>query len=287
MEMARYRSGRPQDLLREGEVYLSVFALSDEVWASWLVTPDSIETVVNSDPVEHWWPRLLEARHVFVSSGGSPEVFNLPVRRTAVDRVFGQDVGVSMLPYLGLLNRDAVGKTGILVVADPDANLGAARAHAARIVRDFPQSTLLLGAEAEVRAFRSAWVEVNQLVFLGHGRRAQSVFDTSLRLADGQITVSDVLAERPAFDVAVLAGCGTGRDSRHLPGEALAVALLATGTRHLLATTEDLRDDDAFVMDFVEHGGLHSPMLAYRESLAALAASDVTATTPFRMWGAP
>lgn len=284
---ATTQTRNPQGYLREGEVYLSAFALPDGKWATWLATPDSISTAIVDDPVTQWWPELIKASHVFVSSGGNPEAFDLPVRRVTADRVFGQDVGVSMLPYLSLLNREPVGKSGVLVVADPEANLSYARTHAERIVRDFPQARLLLGPAAQTLAFQSAWLQAGQLIFLGHGRRTRSVFDTSLQLADGQITVSDVLAERPTFDVAILAGCGTGRDSRQLPGEALAVALLATGTRHLLATTEDLRDDDPFVMHFIEHDGLRSPVTAYRESLALLAASGVTAKTAFRLWGAP
>ena len=278
-------------LLPRGAVFLSVFGLPNGQWASWLVSRDELVHAVVADPVAYWLPRLTQATHVIVSPGGHRAAFDLAVRTMEDGRRFGARTPTTLMHYLGLLggeSPDAGEGHDVLIVADPESNLPHARLQASQVAAQFPDATLLVGAQAQQAVVRSGWRRANRLVFLGHGQQDHTGFRSAIRLADGEIVAEDILAERPQFRVAVLAGCRTGRDSKSLPGGALVTALTATGTRYLLTTTEDLRDDNQFALRFIEHAGLESPVEAYRRTLEEFTQTgEEEGGIPYRLWGPP
>ena len=113
--------------------------------------------------------------------------------------------------------------------------------------------TARLGAEATRRCLLDAADPV-VLHVAGHGAyNPQDPLLSRLELADGAVTVEDLLTSGPAPSLLVLSGCVTGISGRR-PGDeliGLAQAALRNGTRSLVATLWETFDESSAV--FFEH----------------------------------
>ncbi|MGA5821488.1 CHAT domain-containing protein [Kitasatospora sp. NPDC094028] len=99
--------------------------------------------------------------------------------------------------------------------------------------RAFPGARLLVDREATRQAV-TAGIPAELLHFGCHGVAAQDVLDSALLLADGDLTVRDILAfpaQVRGTRLAVLSACHSAVADRTLPGEAvnLSTAMLAAG----------------------------------------------------------
>ena len=112
--------------------------------------------------------------------------------------------------------------------------------------------TAHLGASATRRPARRLSPVV--LHVAGHGAyNTEDALLSGLVLADGVVTVEDLLSAGPAPSLLVLSGCVTGISERK-PGDeliGLAQAALRTGTRSVVATLWETFDESSTV--FFEH----------------------------------
>lgn len=172
--------------------------------------------------------------------------------------------------------RPAPGGRRVLV-AGP--GLEHAAAEVAALARRDRHAQLLTGRRARVEAVTAALDGAALAHIAAHGRfRADNPLFTSLELADGPLTVFDLeRLVRPPLDV-VLSACDSGLPAVH-PGDeliGLAAALLAMGTRSLVASVIPV-PDDATVALMVS---LHRRLRGGAGPAAALAAAQLEAAGP-------
>ena len=118
--------------------------------------------------------------------------------------VYGLDLGGDAAP---------VGPGGELVVADARLDLAAARRTAAALTEVLGARSLV-GREATLQAVREGLARADLLHFAGHGQFAGATgWSSALMLADGRLTVGDVLALERVPRFVVLAGCETARST--------------------------------------------------------------------------
>jgi len=155
---------------------------------------------------------------------------------------------VSLAPSATLWHR-AVNTTArssdrIVLAAGP--GLPHAGAEVATLARRYQDASRFTGRRATVEAVTAALDGAGLAHVAAHGHfRADNPLFSSIRLHDGPLTVYDLerLAEPPAH--VVLSACDSGLPTVH-PGDellGLAAALLAMGTRSLIATVVPVPDD--------------------------------------------
>jgi len=150
-----------------------------------------------------------------------------------------------------------------------------------RIGRAQPDATVLTGARARVPDVLSAIDGARVAHLAAHGRfRADNPLFSRLSMADGPLTVHDLLRLRRPPALLVLSACDAGiaavREGDELMG--FASAVLSQGTRAVVASVGPV-DDEATANLMVElHGRLHAGA-ALAEALAA--AQALTATDPY------
>jgi len=238
------------------------------------------------DPVTPWLEGLRARKHVYVVDGGLEAARDLP-RRPDGDGVWGQRLGMSSLPYAGLLlaPTNAPGKA-TLVLADPTSDLPHAREEGAAVAQ-----ALSTRARVGPSATREALVgaDARWLHFAGHGvLHTEDPWAAHLKLAGGaRLTLTDVLATRPKLGVVVLSGCETGAVRRLAANEVVGLpeAFLAAGAHAVVASDEVLGDAAAlrFVRAFyAERGG---PSERLRATIAKLRAEGDDAWRPWRVIG--
>jgi tetratricopeptide (TPR) repeat protein len=141
-----------------------------------------------------------------------------------------------------------------LVVADPPSDLGdlpAARQEGREVADAIGRwgsgwsCERWEGERARADKVRGELPKVSLFHYAGHGVFAGfSGWDSSLPLADGHLTLGDVLALRRAPDWVVLSACEGGRSSQEAPGEGigLANAFLLAGSRAVIASNQPVAD---------------------------------------------
>lgn len=224
-----------------------------------------------------WAGLLAERTHVYVVDGGPP------LETTAQ---------TSRIPWAGWLLRETEPAEGApLVVADPQRDLPASAA-AARDVAAASEATLLEGRHATRGAFARAAATARWIHYDGHGvLDPDDPWEAHLPLADGRLTISDILTAPMRPRTVVLAGCETALAS-DLGGRervSLAHAFLLAGARTVVATDRRLPDADSarFVRLFHALGGPERPGPAFGEAVAALRRVGDPAWQGWRLFGRP
>lgn len=167
---------------------------------------------------------------------------------------------VSVAPSLAAWHRAAtvgpVEQSPVVLVAGP--NLEHAAGEVAALGRLYRGSRRLTGPRATTAAVLSALDGAGLAHIAAHGRfRADNPLFSCLELADGPVTVYDLESLSRAPATLVLAACDAGL-SQVRPGDelmGLAAAVLALGTRALVASVFPVPDEDtqAFMLAFHRH----------------------------------
>jgi tetratricopeptide (TPR) repeat protein len=154
-------------------------------------------------------------------------------------------------------------------VAGPD--LDHADNEAATLAATYPGARQLLGSDASCEAVSAALDGAQLAHIASHGQfRADNPMFSSLRLADGQLTVYDLERLRQPPRTLVLSSCNSGMSDVR-PGDelmGLAAALLAMGTRALVASVVPVPDEATRTLMLAFHDQLRRGCTA-SEALAA------------------
>lgn len=292
---------RAAQLAQEASVALdSAYALLDE--RSPLPSPPSLDAIVRAigsrEAVVLGW-----SDHRFVIQGGgvhhSKATSSLDLV-TGVDRVIA--VGAADLASTTLGDRPVPARVELthvpslahvvrppsafgdraLVVGDPSGDLPGARAEAQAIAR--AETELLIGPAATRSAVLATLEGARLFHFAGHATvAAANPWASELVLADGPLTLEDILVQHPRAKVVVLSACGTDRTER----VGLPEAFLAAGAEVVLATVRPLADAEArrFIQRFYAASGETTPHAAYRSAVASSWAAGDSTWRAFRLYG--
>ena len=131
----------------------------------------------------------------------------------------------------------------ILLVAGP--GLTHARAEVDELSRVYPGAETLVGSQSTTARFTRAATGADLVHVAAHGSyRDDNPLLSSLRLADGPVTVYDFELLRPPPRCLILSACDGGLSEVH-PGEelmGLSAGLLGSGTKVLVASVTSARD---------------------------------------------
>lgn len=248
-------------------------------WRAFRIDPQQVTVVqvaAGGDPLAAFAP---VRGHLYVVTGGRRDLYDLNQR----------GLSVSFLPHAGFLRRSPAQGAAALVAVDPENDLPFARQDATRVPG---APTPLAGSAVTRAAILEQLPRVGVFHFSGHGvLRERDPWDAHLRLADGRLTLSDILLTRTPGATIVLSGCKTGapqvlgrRDVVGLPE-----AFLAAGARSVIATGRDVPDREAavFVEHFYKSGGAQRPGVGLRAGVAALKAQKMSSWTAWRLIGRP
>ena len=160
---------------------------------------------------------------------------------------------------------------GVVLVAGP--GLPHAEVEVTSVAEHYPHGTTLVGDAATVQATLAAFDGAALAHVAAHGMfRADNPLFSSLRLADGPLTVYDLEGIGHAPRTVVLAACDTARHTAR-PGDdllGLAAAFLSLGTRTLVAPLVSLPDDESAAL----MADLHARLRAGERPAAALAGTQ-------------
>lgn len=142
------------------------------------------------------------------------------------------------------------GGSGALVVADPAGDLPRARAEGAGVAARLQRSEsggleLLSGSDARRERVLEALPRLRLLHFAGHGTFAGSRgVDSALVLADGRVSLGDVLAAASVPELVVLSACEAARSASSVEPESfgMAQAFLVRGAHAVIAPTRPVSD---------------------------------------------
>ena len=154
-----------------------------------------------------------------------------------------------------------------------------AAAEVLALAKRYPTADRLTGRRARVEAVTSALDGAELAHIAAHGRfRADNPQFSAIELADGPLTVFDLEGLRRAPRHVVLSACESGRPAVRSGDEVmgLAAALLALGTRSLIATVVPVPDDASRPLMLRLHQGLRrgqSPSVALAAAQRALVRS--------------
>ena len=133
----------------------------------------------------------------------------------------------------------------VSVVVDPSLNLKGAKVEAKEMADRFAEVEFsILVGEAATRAATLEGLQSEGLFhYSGHGE-ARTDWDSGLMLADGPLSITDILMLRQEPQVVVLNACETGRQ---VDGASISVgqAFTAAGTPWVVATDEPVADEEA------------------------------------------
>ena len=149
-----------------------------------------------------------------------------------------------------------------------------------RVVTAHTGATASLGAAATVAALRGA-ASVTLLHVAGHS--GVGVDGGYLVLADGKVGAAEILHWRIRPKLVVLASCASAATNRREMWGSLAVAFLAAGSQHVVATLHSVEDRTAaaFAAAFYRAA-------PHRDAVAAVAAAqrELARTEPVAAWSA-
>ncbi|MEO8552691.1 MAG: CHAT domain-containing protein, partial [Kofleriaceae bacterium] len=193
-----------------------------------------------------------------------------------------EQTAIAFAPNVAVLARlrHAASSDGTRVVlGDPTNDLQGAREEAAASARTLGVSAHL-GRAASIAALRSA-AHADVLTVAAHSEVTEAV--VKLRLADGDVTPAEIIDQRIAPRLVVLASCSSAVTDVDAWG-AFAGAFLAAGTRDVIASRWALHDRIAteFVATFLRDGGVASPALA----LASAQRRAIKQGIPVSTWAA-
>ena len=194
-----------------------------------------------------------------------------------VDRAvlsIASDVSTASLP-----REEAAGATrrNALVLADPLGDLPFAREEAEWTGRA-TGAEVRLGERASIAALPPSGALLH---FATHTR--VDVTGPELVLADGRLSVVDILSRRLHADLVVLASCHSGTRLAASVAETLSTAFLRSGSGAVLATLRSVEDEFAsrVVRRFYAEGGLEDPARAL-----ARVQRQLSRTEPPARWAA-
>jgi len=181
-------------------------------------------------------------------------------------------VAPSLSVWLDLAQRTPPTGAKTALIAGPRVHHAPSEVH--RLAGLHPGAIVLDGPAATSAAALAAMDGAALAHLACHGRfRADSPLFSALELHDGPVTALDLQQMSRPPDILVLAACDLALSDRH-PGDellGLAAAVLAMGTRTIIATVVPVPDADAHRLMLA----LHRRLAAGAEPAAALA--DVTA----------
>ena len=176
----------------------------------------------------------------------------------------------------------------VIVLGDPQGDLPAARAEADRLAERVPRAQVWRGRDATIARLRAAGPAAVLHLAAHSGVAARGAW---LRLADGEVSASDLLAwssGQRAPRLVVLASCASAISAEEGLWGSLAGSFLAAGAQAVLSTLWSV-DDSATreVIDrFYAHGGAADPIAALARTQRDLAAADPQVWAPFVILGA-
>ena len=180
---------------------------------------------------------------------------------------------------LAELERDRRADGSVVVLGDPQGNLPGARAEAvdaARRLHVAPQ----LGPDATTAVLRAA-ADAKVLAVGSHANTTPG--GAELVLSDGTVTTANIIDDRIAPRLVVLASCASGAAGKDGWG-ALAGAFLAAGTRNVIASRwalDDVRSREIVEQFYAAHG-VENPALA----LAIAQRDAIARRVPVTEWAA-
>jgi CHAT domain-containing protein/Tfp pilus assembly protein PilF len=181
----------------------------------------------------------------------------------------------SYLPYLARTARSDQAYGPAVVLGNPTSDLAGAETEARRVAAKLGV-TARLRTEATRHALLGAGAPAVLHVACHGAYNPEDPLLSGLALADGAVTVEDLISAGPAPGLLVLSGCVTGRSDRR-PGDeliGLAQAALRSGTRSVVATLWETFDDSSTLFfeelyKALKHGQSVSEAMAWaREAIA-------------------
>lgn len=165
-----------------------------------------------------------------------------------------------------------------LVVIDPRVDLAEARREGDAVIDRLRGGgwtvARLQGTAATRDALRAGFAGAELFHYAGHAvAEGLDGWQSAFLLAEGPMTVGDLLTLPAVPRWAVLAGCETGQAPGEVSGIGLAHALLATGAEAVVATVRPVGDRDAAAFSGAFYDAFGSaPPVAYRAAIAAVPA---------------
>jgi CHAT domain-containing protein len=159
------------------------------------------------------------------------------------------------------------------VIGDPDDTLPGSL-HEARIVQTLdPSFSLLTGARATRAKLLDALRDLDSLHFAGHARyQGTEGIDSSLVLADGDLSVGEILTQGPGPRHVVLSACQTARSESDglVQSLGLVQAFVAVGAEVVIASPRPTVDSKSSAFFEVYYRVLRErpsqPLQAWREA---------------------
>ena len=260
----------------------------------WVSGDGSVEhSVMDNNLLSPWMHRLERLKHLYIVAGGLPDAYRLSHSRDETGRFLIERIGISYLPHPGaLLWRTPAPSGPPLVVSDPNANLLSARAEGRAVAMQLSVEPLIWES-ASHGAVLAGLDGASVFHFAGHGvLRGDDPWASHLVLAEGrQLTLADILMNRPTTGVVFLNGCETGglASTHRYPRVGLPEAFLLVGGRAVLAADRRIDDNDAraFADRFYAAGGATAPGPALRAVAETLIAEENDLWTAYRLVGRP
>jgi hypothetical protein len=201
--------------------------------------------------------RIGDADLVIVPSG---RLHGVPWRLLPACRDRTVSVAPSAAAWLRAVTAEPSGD-GTVLVAGP--GLPGAADEIAALAGRYGATSAMLGADARVSAVLHAMDGAGRTHIAAHGTfRADNPQFSALRLGDGPLTVYDLEGLRRPPGLVVLSACDSGMSTVHRGDEIMgfAAALLAMGTRSVIATVAPVRDGAARDVMLRLHEHLRSGM---------------------------
>lgn len=266
---------------------LSLLSGPRNTWTAFLLAGGRAQIVSGAEPIAALWPAIEALERLYVIPGGNRVAFDLASANGSKGAPLGAQVEIGLIPHARALLETSGSDGPSLVVADPTRDLPEAAEEGELVARRIGAATLLRGAAGTRAAVRERWTHAGVFHFAGHGALgARRAWDAHLRLHDSAITLRDILVDRPAPRLVVLAACESG--ARLEPARVnLSEAFLHGGAGAVLATVREIGDENArhFVEIFYRHDAARDPLRAFRLSIAESAARGDESWKAFRLWG--
>lgn len=215
----------------------------EELLRNLAAQPDAL---VPAEELGAWlWPSGRVAERVVVAADASLANLSFAGLR-AHGRWLVEGHILSRLPSIGealrLARSEAPSSDGrVRVLGDPRGDLPAAAAEAEALARALGVAPLLKGEVTARAVLDSCHAEL--LHFAGHS--GLGLEGAWLGLADTELTAVQLLAARCAPRLVYLASCASASRRRSQVAATLAGAFLASGSRHVVATTHSVEDAPA------------------------------------------
>ena len=196
---------------------------------------------------------------------------------------------LSLAPSLAVVARikagpREAGSSAVTVFGDPTGDLPGARVEAALVARELPGATSFNGPEATAARLQSLprGGVLHVAAHSGVGPRG-----SWLRLADGEVTATELFAWRLAPRLVVLASCASAVSNNEGFWGSLAAAFLASGAPATLSTLWSVDDRAAqeLVQRFYRQGGAWDPVEALARAQRELIDRPAGEWAPFVLLG--